>query len=576
MLAHLAAEVPGQTIYERYAEMPERLARMERALRGESFTGVFDYGELRLHSTYHAMRDEETGDLDGFIVASVDISDRLEAERVARERDELLRAVISTAPVMLLRVDREGRFVFFGGSAELQARVTPEDVVGETIYERYAQAPERLARMERALRGESFSEIVDYDDLRMFASFQPVRDDQTGEPDGFVVTSVDITDRMKAERALEVSERMLNAAEGLAHLGSWWWDIRRDEFTLSDETYRFLADEPREDERTYAVLLDRIHPDDREAVDEGVRRALEDDEPFNMNYRLVRPDGEIRVVDGQAVVERDEQGEPVTMTGTVHDITERVAAERALEASEQMLNAAQRIAHLGSWQRDIRTSRLSLSDEAYRILGEEPRERGAADVDLVGDLIDRVHPEDRETARHALRKAFEDSEPISSRYRIIRPDGKIRVIDAQGALERDEQGRPAQMTGTIHDITERLAADAALRERDERIRAVIDAGLTTIFRVDREGVITFSGGSALWGSGVEADVDWAGLHYSELVREPEQTERIERALAGESLSEVIQYRGQSLLAKFNVLRDGRGESDGFVAVYVELPEREKA
>jgi len=147
-------------------------------------------------------------------------------------------------------------------------------------------------------------------------------------------------------------------------------------------------------------------------------------------------------------------------------VLRRVVGEQhqRLIASERQLAGAQRIAHLGSWQRDLCDGSMSWSDELYRICGLEP---GALPASYQA-FLDRFLPADRETIKNAIREAVDLRQPLSAHFcRIRRPDGSQRILRVEGEVLLDGSGVPAQMIGTSHDVTE-------LKEAEEKIRSLTE------------------------------------------------------------------------------------------------------
>ena len=137
-----------------------------------------------------------------------------------------------------------------------------------------------------------------------------------------------------------------------------------------------------------------------------------------------------------------------------------------LRDSEARLEEAQRIAHLGYWDRDLDTDLLTWSDETYRIHGLAPQERTvtlAASQEL-------IHPEDRRIVIEAIAEALRGGPQYDVEYRVVRPDGAVRIVHSHGDVTRDESGRPRRMFGTVQDITERKRADENLRDSERRYR----------------------------------------------------------------------------------------------------------
>ena len=130
---------------------------------------------------------------------------------------------------------------------------------------------------------------------------------------------------------------------------------------------------------------------------------------------------------------------------------------RTLGESERKLEEAQRISHVGHWERDLALDQYTLSDETYRIYGLEPQQR------IVGfsDIEKLVHPADRHLRAAAWAVALETGR-YDVEYRIIRPNGDVRVVHGQGDLARDDSGRPRRVFGSVQDITERKRAEQRL------------------------------------------------------------------------------------------------------------------
>src|SRR5215471_12785382 len=133
-------------------------------------------------------------------------------------------------------------------------------------------------------------------------------------------------------RALRDNERKLEEAQRLAHVGYWERDPETDLITWSDETYRIFGLQPQAQILTLAQLPELIHPEDQQRMVQAVAEALRSGRRYDVEYRVVRPTGEVRIVHSQGDVMRDEAGRPRRMFGTVQDITERKRAEQRLVA----------------------------------------------------------------------------------------------------------------------------------------------------------------------------------------------------------------------------------------------------
>jgi PAS domain S-box-containing protein len=151
----------------------------------------------------------------------------------------------------------------------------------------------------------------------------------------------------------------------------------------------------------------------------------------------------------------------------VQEITAR-KREETLRESEQRLQRAQEIAHLGSWDLELVHNRLSWSDEVYRIFGLKPQEFGAT----YEAFMERVHPDDRQKVDDAYGGSLrENRDSYEVEHRVIRKDtGEVRVVHEQCEHFRDANGKIARSLGTVHDITERKRTEQALRQHAEELR----------------------------------------------------------------------------------------------------------
>src|SRR5438128_5662496 len=128
---------------------------------------------------------------------------------------------------------------------------------------------------------------------------------------------------------------------------------------------------------------------------------------------------------------------------------------RSLHESERRLEEAQRISHVGYWERDLATNRYTWSDENYRIFGLRPQER----ILTFDDVQKLLHPADREMRAAAVAEALRGGRRYDVEYRVVRPDGEVRFVRSEGDVVRDEAGQLRRVFGTVQDITERKRAE---------------------------------------------------------------------------------------------------------------------
>jgi PAS domain S-box-containing protein len=286
-------------------------------------------------------------------------------------------------------------------------------------------------------------------------------------------TVQDVTETKRAEEAhhalsrdLQESKAWLEEAQRVAHLGYWVWDLETNQVIWSEETYRIFGLTPRVGSMDIAIVGEMFHPDDREAVFRTAEEAIRSGTRADCEHRLIRPDGEIRVVHSLGDLKTNSAGRPYQMFGTTQDITDRKRAEEALQRmsgsfqdSNARLEEAQRIAHVGHWDWNLETGSLAWSDETYRIYGMAPQER-PIDIAMLREMI---HPEDRESMFRKAEESLLSGVPADAEHRIVRPNGEVRTVHSRADARRDASGRPYEMFGTVQDVTEGKRAEQALR-----------------------------------------------------------------------------------------------------------------
>jgi PAS domain S-box-containing protein len=214
------------------------------------------------------------------------------------------------------------------------------------------------------------------------------------------------------------------------------------------------------DHVTYESLRNSVHPDDRERVDLAVHRAIAERSGYELEFRVIWPDGSLHWVMAKARVSCDKSGRPVRLTGVDMDVTERKQADEALRKAQYHLSEAQQRAHIGIAVRVLATNKLFWSEEVYRLWGYEP----GSVTPSRELLLSGIHPDDRILMFEALKKAEREGKGDTFLFRVVRPDGSIRVLLGQGGVIFDKNGKAEKLFGTALDVTERELANAELKK----------------------------------------------------------------------------------------------------------------
>lgn len=205
---------------------------------------------------------------------------------------------------------------------------------------------------------------------------------------------------------------------------------------------------------------------------------------------------------------------------TCTETTNRVIAEKKLRESQQSLQMALSSAKMGAWEVNLVNSKVSLSDEAREIFGfsQEYKSADAA-------IDDFIHPDDRLQAKNALRTAVESGKPYDDVYRIVRPNGEIRWVNSKGQARYDYSGKPAFLVGLTFDITERRAAQEALRSSELRFRQIAEALPQLVWTARPDGFCDYLSGQWVEYTGIP-EGEQLGVQWIQKAIHPEDRQRV--------------------------------------------------
>ncbi|RNC65443.1 MAG: PAS domain S-box protein [Desulfuromonadales bacterium] len=269
-------------------------------------------------------------------------------------------------------------------------------------------------------------------------------------------------------------------AQKIAHLGNWDWDIRNNTLSCSDESFRIYGLSPQERVPTYETFIAAVHPEDREAVTEAIDAALHDRRHYNIEHRLVRPDGTIRCVHGRGEVIRDNTGAPERMIGTVQDITHRKRTEESLRMirlqQQAMLDNIPDLV----WLKDDESRFIAVNAAFGQSCGFLP-------ADLIGKTDLDVWPTDLATLyREDDARVMKSGKQIRTVEPLVDVQGRRTWIETIKMPIFDGSGTVIGTTGIARDITERMQVDNALRESEARFREIFEQNEDAIILLARE------------------------------------------------------------------------------------------
>ncbi|MBI1912568.1 MAG: PAS domain S-box protein [Deltaproteobacteria bacterium] len=265
------------------------------------------------------------------VFVTIEDIERRRAEKALIKNEARYHMVHSTAFDGIILAGSDGKITECNTSAEKIFGYGKGELVGKDII---CIIPEHL-RQRHLSSFRRFIEIGQSNIQNKIIEIEGLRSNGEVFPVELVITSFvlngevtfngtirDITERKRFEAALKKSQANLAEAQRIAGLGNWEWDIINNTIAWSEEIYRIFGKNPEEFQVTYETFLSTIHPDDRDFVMESVNEALQGAKTYNIDHRILLPDGTERIVHEQAVVTFSSDGKPAKMFGTVQDVTE--------------------------------------------------------------------------------------------------------------------------------------------------------------------------------------------------------------------------------------------------------------
>ncbi|WP_354082031.1 AAA family ATPase [Bradyrhizobium sp. S3.3.6] len=292
---------------------------------------------------------------------------------------------------------------------------------------------------------------------------------------------VDLTERKRAEQALMRSEAYLAETQKLTHTGSWAWDARSQKVLYcSEEMFRIFGLDPQEDLPTRKTFRQRVHPEDRNRVDERFARVVNKGVDSFDEYRVVLPDGTVKHVSSSGHPVLDGNGELIEFVGTATDVTERKRAEEALRVSEAKFRDYAETASDWLWETDPDHKFMLLTENAF---GSDPTQR-------IGTMCwDHALDVETEPEKWRLVRATLDAHKSFRDFVYCTPDGSgaPMYVKASGKPVFDSSGKFRGYRGTGTDVT------AIVRgQRAEASLRTVQAELAHVSRVMTLGQLTAS------------------------------------------------------------------------------------
>ncbi|MFU8868825.1 PAS domain S-box protein [Natronococcus sp.] len=466
-------EGPHRRGLERYLETGERELDWEYV----ELTGLrADGSEIPLAVSFSEVEYEGERFFTGIVR---DITDRHAHERQLREERDLTDRIIETSPTGIITVGADGTFERVNARAEeimgysgaeleeLAGRTADLDPVkpdgdpfsvDEIPTRRVLGDGETIHDLEIGLRRA--------DGRRIWLSMSGTPLYEDGEITGAVFTFVDITERKRIETDLRESEAKFRQVAENVEQAIWLSSAEKDEMLYANPAYEAIWGRSRDslyEEPT--SFVDAIHPEDRDRILEALPEQREG--TYDEEYRVVRPDGEVRWVRDRAVPIRDDDGDVYRIVGIASDVTDQRTVERELREREQELSRLMsnvpgmvyRCRNERGWPMEF------VSEGCEELTGYSSTVLEQGDVQWGTDV---VIPADRGKLWKRIQTNVSDREPFSTTYRIETASGDERWVKETGRAVV-EDGSIETIEGVVIDITERKRYQQRLEETNERL-----------------------------------------------------------------------------------------------------------
>ena len=568
----------GQPSFEKAEEMMA-LAREHGGHRFEWMHLRKDGAEIPIEVTLTAIDDEA-----GIHLHTVwrDLSERKASERAVVENKNRLASILRVAPIgigvvkervfqdvnlHMSKITGYSREELVGQSSEMLYQTQGEFLrVGE---EKYGQIQEKGTGTVEAQWRRKDGRVID-----ILLSSTPLNPEDLSV--GVTFIALDITEHKRDEEALRASEEKYR---GLVETSSdWVWELDAGgNFSYaSPQVERILGYKPEEllGKSPYSPM----DSDEKERIENLFESMWKNALPIvAMENTNLHKDGHEVILETSATPILNEIGQVTGYRGIDRDVTERKVAEERIKQQQHLLEKAQELGHLGTWELDLKQNQLRWTDETCRIFGVPPGSVVNYEI-----FVEKVHPDDREYVHREWVAAL-DGKPYDIEHRLL-IDGETKWVREKADIEFDESGAAVRAVGITQDITERKEAEGRLRESAQKLALHVEQTPLAVIGWDTNFEVTE------WNLAAESMFGYSraealGKHASFIIPDAER-EQIDAVLNQlltntgglRSTNENITRAGDHILCEWynTTLIDSQGDVIGVTSLAMDITARQKA
>jgi PAS domain S-box-containing protein len=447
--------------------------------------GVFEVSCTPLHDL--------KGGMAGSVHVMHDISRRVHVEAHAEETAHYLQQVLDAVPTPIYHKDAEGRYVAVNKAFAAAAGMDRDAIIGRTVQDVF---PPGIAadyiESDRALPADGGSDSRSawgWDaalGTRRVELHRSVYADLSGRPAGVVGVQFDVTEREKSEAALLRAQNDLVRAQAIGLMGSWEWDIAGGHLHWSDELFRIWGVDRESFVLTPETITERIHPGDRPMNEAMLSRIAAGADSAALDFRIIRPGGEVRSLRQTLEVERDETGAMIRAFGVMQDVTDTVQIREALRGREALLRGLFDTMPSGCAVHEVHGDGRSASDYVVKDMNHAGlRMVRRCKEEVAGKDLVALYGDDLDSATvETLWRVWRTGDP--ERFAVKRyDDGDLALWHDAFVLKLPS----GEIVTISNDVTAEKRAEEAHRRSSAEVHAIFDlAGIPMLVMDTRGGM----------------------------------------------------------------------------------------
>jgi len=459
-----------------------------------------------------------------------------EVDAELKESEDRFRRLVETTPHGIFNVDINGLILYSNPAHHSIYGYGPGQLIGRGIDDLYpgingeVRASDYFRSLMKGMQTQDSFECTvktragKMVDIRTDWSY---RYSPEGKINGLVCVVTNVTEENLAREATRRHRISLEIVQGLSSVGSWDWDITRGDLKWSKEVFRIFGLEPMSLNPTYEAFFQYVHPDDQNAVNSSIKEALKTGNPFRIEHRVMRADGDIRFVLAQGKLFVDSMGEPVRMLGALQDVTDIKHAEKELRKfNEQLEQRVEKRTEELNRERNFIATVLDTEEALVLVLDSQGKIvrfnraceqlTGYSREEIMGHKVwDFLLPQEViPNVMNVFSSLAAGDFPNQYENEWVTRDGGRRLIAWRNSAILDTTGKVRFVIATGLDITQTRAAEVELAEARSRLEYLVRNSPAVIYAASAEPGV----GATYISSNVR---DLLGYESDELLSDPD-------------------------------------------------------